>query len=1102
MRRAAFRKRRAALVAWRLPLLLWALPCLPLFAQAPAVPKASPDVRVIVFPFEVHSAAPLDYLQGSLTDLLLTRVSEGGRVEAWPAPQGPDASGPPSEQEQRALARKRSAQWVVSGSLTELAGRYSLDASITPAAEDAVGALFSYSADSDEALLDRIDELAGRIVGLATHGEQELRVLSIAVEGVPNPEPFLERLSVRRGDVFSSAALAEETERLARLPEVATADFDARTGREGVHVVLRVVPVARLMPTGGDYDESELVAAVHVRGNKRIEEAAIRTRIAGEAGRPFSPLQVADDVRSIHELGFFGDVRVYEERPEAGAGRVVVYEVKENPVVRQVTITGNDELDEEQIKDNMTLTTGSTLDLPLIFENRQRVAALYRAEGFYLAKVRYETEELPNDAVAVHFTVDEGKKLKLRSIDFVGNEAFSDEILMEDFKTRVWTWRSWTTQMFSKSGSYSEPIFQQDLRTIEERYRNNGYVRAEISAPEVDPDAEEKGLSVVVRIKEGPRFRVGSVDVAGDATVDLDRLRPLLNLKKGDVFSREALDTDIEILEHRYTDRGFYTAEVRPLTQVDDESSTVALTFEVNKGPLYFLSDIDITGNTGTVDSVLRREMQIVEGELYSARAIEISRRRVEVLGFFEEVQVEPKLTDHPELLDLEMRVVERPTGSLSFGAGYSSRDGFVLTGSISQSNLLGRGYGGSISLDVGSSTDRFFITFYDPYFRDSTFGLRTQAFRTSVEYSDFDLETLGAEVMFSHLLDNTGQTRGFLRYSWTQRDVDREVSASEAASPIVRELVSSDETASLLGISVRQDTRNDRIAPTAGRVAEVSLDIAGLGGFSKFVRAEASAVYYLRNSRNLPGWVPTGRRGTWVLGGRFGWAFSFNDVDDFDYSNLRQYEGDVGALDEFSALAPNRRPRRIEKIDTDIKLPLSERYFLGGVGRYQLRGFEGRSLGPRRPVIREITPVEGEDGVLFQPVGRTRTGECLDTALLGGDGDELCNDFGDRSIDDFEDLDETDVIGGNKFFLGSLEYRFPISEQLGLIGISFFDFGNSFSEKESFTDFDLWRMGTGIGTLWFSPFGPLQAFLGFPLDRHADEDSSVFEFSVGGQTF
>ncbi len=1057
-------------------------------------------VLVAVLPFEVHSAKPLDYLEGSLADLLATRLEASGEVDVVDAVTVQETlltvPGESGEATVRRLAQEVGAEWVVVGSLTELAGQYSLDVRITPATSRVTTTTVSYSAAGDDELLDRINELASRVVGIVTGSERSLRIASIEVEGAFDPVAVSNALRIREGDPFSSAILREELERLQALDDVATASVDTVAGEHGVAVTFRVVPAQRIVPGGESAAVGDVIGSIEIRGNRRIEDAAIRARITSTPGGAYNPPRISEDVRAIYQLGFFKNVRVFVD--EGLDGRVVVFDVQENPVVRQVTLTGNDEVDEEQIRDNLTLTTGSTLDLPLLFENRLRIESIYRAEGFYLARVRHEVEELAGDAVAIHFTVDEGEKLKLRSIEFVGNEAFSDDELREGFKTKTWKWHSLLTQYLDKAGTYAEPVFNQDLRSVSDRYLDNGYIQADVGEPQVVPS--DDGLSVVVQVTEGSQFSVRQLNVRGDDTIDVEGLRTRLRLKEGEVFNRSALNDDVEILEHQYTDRGFYAAEVDPRTRVDEDALTVDIEFEVEKGPLYFLREIEIAGNTTTIDPVVRREMQMVEGELYSARAVDISKRRVEVLGFFEEVAIEPRLTDFEDQLDLDLKVIERPTGSLSFGAGFSSRDGFVLSGSVSQSNLFGRGYGTSVSADIGGQTNRFFLSFSDPYFMDTTFGLSAQLFQTDIEFEDFELETVGLELVLSHLLDNEGRTRAFLRYSWTQREVQRDFGAF-AASPILREIFSGDESTSLIGLSVRQDTRNDRIAPTFGQVTEASLDFAGLGGFSEFLRLESRGVWYLSNPSWLPEWIPSAENGTWVLGARVGWILPFNDAADFDLSNVNQFAGP----DPFTDVG------RLQDIDTDIELPLSERYFLGGIGAFQLRGFEGRSVGPRRAVLAQNSASAlgvpgGGQGQLFHPIGTGAGGVCnaplAAGGFTGGNGIDPCNQLSDREIDDFADLEETDVIGGTKFLSGTIEYRFPISDELGLIGIVFVDFGNAFAEDDNLWDVDVWRVGTGFGGLWFSPFGPLQAFVGVPLDPFEDEDSLVFEFSVGGQTF
>ncbi|MBW2725584.1 MAG: BamA/TamA family outer membrane protein [Deltaproteobacteria bacterium] len=236
------------------------------------------------------------------------------------------------------------------------------------------------------------------------------------------------------------------------------------------------------------------------------------------------------------------------------------------------------------------------------------------------------------------------------------------------------------------------------------------------------------------------------------------------------------------------------------------------------------------------------------------------------------------------------------------------------------------------------------------------------------------------------------------------------------------------------------------------------------------------------------------------MFSSRIGYAYSFNTLSDF---NFQEVEGaticDGGACDNAAPL---------DEIDKSLTLPLTERYFLGGIGAFQLRGYKARTVGPRRAILYRTNPFDQNGGSIFTPLGRrfdetTLTSICEDDDLplfnTQGDRDGKCNDIDDEKIEDFEDLDETDVIGGNKFVLMNLEYRFPLSEEVGLQAVFFVDGGNAYAEGETLFDVTDWRYAYGGGLLWFSPFGPLQIVLGFPIDPLSIEKSPVFEFSVGG---
>ena len=317
-------------------------------------------------------------------------------------------------------------------------------------------------------------------------------------------------------------------------------------------------------------------------------------------------------------------------------------------------------------------------------------------------------------------------------------------------------------------------------------------------------------------------------------------------------------------------------------------------------------------------------------------------------------------------------------------------------------------------------------------------------------------------------------------------------------SAPLFREILQKNESTSLMGVAFRSDTRDDRFAPTSGANYGATLEYAGIGGFANFLRLEGRFAHYQR----APSWLFD--RSAFVFSTRLGYTLPFKSVNDYALDLA-----DITACDVASRCT---NIARLDNIDTDVKLPLTDRYFLGGIGSYQLRGYKSRSLGPRRPLLRRNQLLG--DGPLFFPVGTQLDTDgnggliavCNDVPASINNGvnnqgnlNGRCNQLGDKDISDFDDLGETDVIGGSSFITSSVEYRFPISQEAGLMGILFLDMGNGFYEGQNLFDVTDWRYGYGGGVLWFSPFGPLQVVLGFPIDPLEVEKSPVFEFSVGG---
>jgi len=441
--------------------------------------------------------------------------------------------------------------------------------------------------------------------------------------------------------------------------------------------------------------------------------------------------------------------------------------------------------------------------------------------------------------------------------------------------------------------------------------------------------------------------------------------------------------------------------------------------------------------------------------------------------------------------------VVERPTGAFSFGAGFSSQDRFVLSASLNNSNAFGLGYRLNLTAEYGRRSSRLYVSATDPYFLDSEFSLGLTGFITTVRFQDFEQDQRGVDLTLGHALREDNTARLFLNYSFAERRVKQAANVNTSA-PLFREILQKNESTSLMGLAFRSDTRDDRFAPTSGTNYGATFEYAGIGGFANFVRLEGRFSYYL----GAPNWLFD--RSAFVFSTRLGYTLPFNSVDDYSLDLA-----DVTACDVQSRCT---NVARLDDIDTDVRLPLTDRYFLGGIGSYQLRGYKSRSLGPRRPLLRRNQLLG--DGPLFFPVGTQLDSDgsggliaiCNDVSPENNNGvnnqgnlNGRCNRLGDKDISDFDDLRETDVIGGSSFIASSVEYRFPISQEAGLLGIFFLDMGNGFYEGQNLFDVTDWRYGYGGGVLWFSPFGPLQVVLGFPIDPLEVEKSPVFEFSVGG---
>jgi outer membrane protein insertion porin family len=672
------------------------------------------------------------------------------------------------------------------------------------------------------------------------------------------------------GRVYSYGKSAGDEAGLLRLADEAGAEL---------HGAMDAALKARPAERAGTID------SVVISGNVRVDAEAVARKLKSRAGAEFSPDDARDDIRAIYSTGFFEDVVV--DLSDTASGKVLTFIVKEKPFIKKVSIKGASELKEERVREALTVKERDVLDMAVLGENAERIKRLYAEEGFHTAEVRPVVE--PDGVEAeVAFEIDEGPEAEVRRITVIGNSFFSEreiEGAMSTAETGVFSF-------LTGSGRFNEFAFEGDLAQIIGKYYDNGFVHAEVVDHRVLLSEDKRWFHITLALTEGGQYRFGAMDVRGDILTTRDELLGKFKFKEGDVFSRSLLSKGIEAVTDVYGDQGYAYADIRPATRVNEASKTVDVTLEIKKNELVYIERIDVSGNTRTRDKVIRREVEVAEGEIYSSSALKRSRNNLKRLGYFEDVRITQTRGSASGMMKLDVEVKERPTSSVSMAIGYSSVDHLIGTASFSQSNFMGTGVKLDVSGTVSSSSSKYVVSFTEPWLFDRPLSAGFDLYDTDKSYTDFDLNKQGFDVKFGIPIRDR-YTRGYVTYKL--EDVYISNVADDASTYIQEQEGLSTESS--IKFSLKRDTRNDAFFPTDGYVVNLSTEFAGgpLGGTSYFLKHEAEAARFVE----LP----------------LGTSFSIH--------------GSIGHVHSYAG--------------RDI--PIYERYFLGGIN--SLRGFETRSVGP-----------------------------------------------------------------------------------------------------------------------------------------------------------
>ena len=746
---------------------------------------------------------------------------------------------------------------------------------------------------------------------------------------------------------------------------------------------LAPVPHLAVAQTGAPAPTGDTVRRVVVEGNQRIEPSTVESYLAIRPGERFDPQKLDESLKALFATGLFDDVSIDRQ------GDALVVKVVENPIINRIAFEGNKRLEDKVLEAEIQLRPRVVYTRARVQNAVNRVLELYRRNGRYAAKVEPKIIELDQNRVDLVFEIDEGPVTGIGGIAFVGNAKFSDSTLRGVIQTRESAWY----RLFGSEDTYDPDRLTFDQELLRRFYAARGYADFQVvsAVAELTPDGQQ--FFITFTVEEGPQYRFGKIGV--DTTLrDLstEQLQRFLQTREGEIYDADLVEATIQGLTDEVGRLGYAFVEIDPQLRKNPDDLTIDLTYQIKEGQRVYVERIDIDGNLRTLDEVIRREFRLAEGDAFNTALLRRSQQRLRNLGFFESVDIKTEQGSAPDRVVIKTKVVERSTGELSFGAGYSTQDGVLGDIRLRERNLLGRGQDLTANFTVSQRRQEIQFSFTEPYFLERDLAAGFDLFRTRTDYrsqSSFDETSTGGTLRLGYPL--TENLRHSVRYTLRYDEIQN---VRNDASVFVKEEEGGRLT-SLVGQTLSYDRRDVRFLPSEGYYLRLDQDLAGFGGDNKFLRNEARAEYYYPITPNV----------VFNLGFSGGYIF--------------------GLLGE------------------DVRL--SNRFFIGG---NQLRGFQFGGVGPR-------------------------------------------------------DSETDDKLGGNLYYVGSAELRFPLGlpDELRIFGRTFVDAGSLRDIDVSGPTLDEsngLRVAGGVGLSWLSPLGPLSIDLAQAVRKEEGDKTEVFRLSFG----
>lgn len=629
--------------------------------------------------------------------------------------------------------------------------------------------------------------------------------------------------------------------------------------------------------------QAETIQQIRIEGAERIEPATVMTYLDIQPGDDLTQDSLNQSLKTLFGTGLFSDINFYQD------GRDLVVHVVENPVINQIAFEGNKKLKNDALLAEIRLRPRVVFTRTKVQTDVERLLEIYRLSGLFSAKIDPKIIKLDQNRVNLVFEIQEGPKTRIRKVNFLGNKRFDDDKLEEIVSSKETRWYRFLTS----NDKYDPDRLAFDKELLRRFYLDHGYADFQITAAVAELSQDRKDFFLTFTLAEGARYRIGNINVENHVyELQQDWIESLIKMKTGDWYNASTVEDTIVDLTHEIGNKQYAFIDIKPRVERRRSENKIDLTFVVNESSKVFINNININGNSRTWDEVIRREMLLVEGDPYNRTKLQRSKQNITDLDFFEDVKVRPVPTGAADKTDLEIDVVEKSTGDLSIGAGFSSADGPLADFRLRERNLLGKGQQLEFSTTLAGRRTEFDIGFTEPHFLNRDIAAGFDVFHITRDLQDessYDQRRTGANIRTGYPLAKN------LRQSLTYRLEENEITDVQTTASLFIQQQEGKRLTSAIAQRITYDTRDSTLEPTEGGVIRFDTEIAGIGGDARYASTRLGANYY----------IPI--RDQWI------------------FSAL----GEVGYIVGWG--------------DEDVRI--NERFYIGGA---TLRGFERSGIGPR----------------------------------------------------------------------------------------------------------------------------------------------------------